>query len=977
MRHKFHVTVVLAMACLAWFTGILVPDIASAAVVEDSYFNVLQNSSFQLAKKGEVTLKPAYMSILSDNGHVLLAEEESKGFGSEVIMLAPNSEFTFQFDMEYAGGYHVLIDYMLPETDMRDKRIGLLINGEFQFYESRNIRLPEIWKDVSRDYSQDAFGNDIYPSSERVFRWQSSFLNHSMFNLSIPLIFSFRQGINTITIKSGSSPIFIGNISIVPQTNIMSFADYNTSFGNVTGVDDFFLSIPGHIYFEKSESHIRGGKSSDYNLYPYHPSKRRINHIPGEVWETPGDSVTYRFSVPKDGFYMIHLRYKQDFKEDMPVFKRILLNGDVAFAELHEYAFPHTPGGWENKTLTVNGENIRLFLTQGYNEISFESTASPYFETYERLRNLIHKISDLSLQIQKVTGNRTDRERDWNIIEFVPELSKILLESAEILESEHKRLLYLGGETDIPSISTLRVSSGLLRQFAEEPDSLVDNLDRFSQGSGSISHQIAEVLSELLEQPMSIANIYITDEDYELPLARVSFLQMLIEEVRKLLYSFIARQETNETLDSEKLNVWVNRSIPHVETLREMVDSEYTPNTGIAVNVSTMPDEQRLLLAVSAGRAPDIVLGASSYRPFDFALRGALRDFREFEDFGRSVENLNPEMFIPFIIDDRVYGIPETANITLLFYRKDILSKLGLEVPETWQDTLKMLPALSRYGMNFNTLFANLGGFKHFGATVPFIQQFEGPVYSEDGASVAFGDPRTVEAFRFMTDLFTRYSLAQSIPNFFNNFRYGVTPLGMSDFNTYVLLKNAAPELAGQWGIAPAIGVENEDGRILRYQPAVSTACIMLRSTQKPQEGWDFIKWWMSEDVQIRYADTLRLRYGSEFLWNTANIEALMQTAIFDDHERAVIYEQYAHIREIPRNPAYFAVERELSNAWNRVVFSGISPRIALDQAIISANREITRKLKEFGYMDLQGNLLRDFEMATAEKVLQWKEGEE
>ena len=977
MRHKFHIAVVLALACLACITGIFVPGIASAAVVEESYFNTLQDSAFQLAKKDEITLKPAYMSILSDNGHVLLPKEESKGFGSEVIMLAPNSEFTFRFEMEYAGGYHVLIDYMLPEVNMRDKRIGFLVNGEFQFYESRNVKLSEIWKDVSQEYSQDAFGNDIYPSSERVFRWQSSFLNHSMFNLSIPLIFSFRQGMNTITIENGSSPMLIGNIRIVSEIGLESYSEYKLSFNNQAEVEEFFLSIPGHLYFKKSESHIRGGKGTDYNLYPYHPAQRRINHLPGEVWEIPGDSVTYRFRIPKDGFYKIHLRYKQDFKEDMPVFKRILINGNVPFIEFNEYAFPHTPGGWENRTLTVSGENIRLFLTEGYNEITIQSTASPYFETYERLRNLIHTISDLSLQIQKVTGNRVDRERDWNIIEFVPDLSINLLRGAEILKSEHTRLLYIGGETDIPSISALGVASGLFRQFAEEPDTLVDNLDRFSQGSGSISHQIAEVLTELLEQPISIANIYVTGEDYELPPARISFFRMMIEEIRKLFYSFFARQETGQILDSEKLNVWVNRSIPHVETLREMVDSEYTPNKGVVVNISTMPDEQRLLLAVAAGRAPDIVLGASSYRPFDFALRGALRDFREFDDFGLYAENLNPEMFIPFVIDDRVYGIPETANITLLFYRKDILDKLGLEVPDTWQETLRMLPALSRYGMNFNTLFANLGGFKHFGATVPLIQQFGGPVYSEDGASVAFGDPRTVEAFRFMTDLFTRYSLAQSIPNFFNNFRYGVTPIGMSDFNTYILLKNAAPELAGQWGIAPAIGIETEDGRVLRYQPAVNTASIMMSTTQKPEEGWDFIKWWMSTDVQIRYADTLRLRYGPEFLWNTANIEALMETAIFDDQERDVIYEQYAHIREIPRNPAYFAVERELSNAWNRVVFSGVSPRIALDQAIIFANREITRKLKEFGYMDLHGNLLRPFDMSTAEKVMQWKEGEE
>ena len=33
-----------------------------------------------------------------------------------------------------------------------------------------------------------------------------------------------------------------------------------------------------------------------------------------------------------------------------------------------------------------------------------------------------------------------------------------------------------------------------------------------------------------------------------------------------------------------------------------------------------------------------------------------------------------------------VYGIPETQEFLMLFYRKDILGQLGLAVPETWED---------------------------------------------------------------------------------------------------------------------------------------------------------------------------------------------------------------------------------------------------------------------------------------------------
>ena len=54
---------------------------------------------------------------------------------------------------------------------------------------------------------------------------------------------------------------------------------------------------------------------------------------------------------------------------------------------------------------------------------------------------------------------------------------------------------------------------------------------------------------------------------------------------------------------------------------------------------------------------------------------------------------------------------------------------------------------------------------------------------------------------------------------------------------------------------------------------------------------------------------------------------------------------------EIYRHPALYAVEREISNAWNNVVIDGTPARIALDNAASEINREFRRKLEEFGYL--------------------------
>jgi hypothetical protein len=127
-------------------------------------------------------------------------------------------------------------------------------------------------------------------------------------------------------------------------------------------------------------------------------------------------------------------------------------------------------------------------------------------------------------------------------------------------------------------------------------------------------------------------------------------------------------------------------------------------------------------------------------------------------------------------------------------------------------------------------------------------------------------------------------------------------------------------------------------------------------------------------DTQVLYANDLQLRFGPEYIWNTANLKAFSASSAVDEKDKKVILDQLRQMKEIPRNPAYFAVERELSSAWNKVVFDGMSPRTALDQAIMTANREIAKKLKEFGYMDSQGKLIKPFVMADSAKIDRWKE---
>lgn len=78
------------------------------------------------------------------------------------------------------------------------------------------------------------------------------------------------------------------------------------------------------------------------------------------------------------------------------------------------------------------------------------------------------------------------------------------------------------------------------------------------------------------------------------------------------------------------------------------------------------------------------------------------------------------------------------------------------------------------------------------------------------------------------------------------------------------------------------------------------------------------------------------------------------------EHKK-IILEQWEWQKEAPRHPANYMVERSVSNIWNDVVVNGKELSDAIDSASLVSNREIERKLEEFGYMDGNGELVKPF----------------
>ena len=114
--------------------------------------------------------------------------------------------------------------------------------------------------------------------------------------------------------------------------------------------------------------------------------------------------------------------------------------------------------------------------------------------------------------------------------------------------------------------------------------------------------------------------------------------------------------------------------------------------------------------------------------------------------------------------------------------------------------------------------------------------------------------------------------------------------------------------------------------------------------------------------------------YGRRYLWNTANNVAFEKLS-WDEQDKEVILEQWSWLREVAKIPGSYIIEREISNIWNSVVFNDENLRSTVSDSIIKQNKEIGRKMQEFGYMDEQGNPIKAYIYPTAKTVQSWKDG--
>ena len=190
-----------------------------------------------------------------------------------------------------------------------------------------------------------------------------------------------------------------------------------------------------------------------------------------------------------------------------------------------------------------------------------------------------------------------------------------------------------------------------------------------------------------------------------------------------------------------------------------------SPESGITVKMKVITTG--LTEAILAGIGPDIAT-MSSVDTITWGLRNAVEALDEMNGFNEVMTWVDEAAVTPLQMTNakgefHTYGLPQTLDFYMMFYRADVLKAAGVEVPKTWQDLKDILPALQTSDLEVGmpgTLKAGtattyevqaLEGLKMF------LYQMGGQLYNDGGYSIALDENVALDAFEDYTNMFSQY----------------------------------------------------------------------------------------------------------------------------------------------------------------------------------------------------------------------------
>lgn len=860
----------------------------------------------------------------------------------EALMTEEDSTVTWQFSIPTSGMYAFQVDYYPLVGHGTEIQRTVQIDGEMVVAELENVSFSRVFKD-EKPIERVEGGDDIRYSSEEVKALLSANIADNNGFYGEALYFYLDEGIHTISFTSIQEPMAVQKITVFSERN--SYPNYDEYLAE-TNAEAVNGSLQGGItiyeaeeMYQKSDSGIYG--TSDFSSpmnSPYDYASMKLNVAGGDKWASAGQWVSYEIEVPETGYYNIGFRYRQE--DTKQAVRRLTIDGEVPFVEAEKIMFKKDDS-WQ-VSLAGGEAPYSFYLTEGKHEIRLEVVASDIKDSLIDAKEILDELNQINWSLMTVLGTEPDTNRDYQLDKYMPDIMPRLSACAEGLRGVVDEWIKLSEQRD-SSVAQVEQLAELLDEMAEKPAKIPQKYTYFRDSVSSY----ATLIEDEKHQPVLLDYIFVSEVNVELPKADSNWLVKIKCTILRFLASFTHNDSSLSSggeAEGETITVWIGNNLSggrdQALVLNHLIKQSFTAETGINVDLQLVP-AGTILTATLAGNGPDVALQLSGSTPVDYAMRNAVIPLSNFEDWEEVAERFAPESLEGFKYLDKVYAVPETMDYPVLFYRKDIMDSLGIDVNslETWDDLINVLPTIQSNNMNFAIPAI-------YTSYYMYLFQNGGSLYNHENTESMLDGKEALDAFNTYMKFYMSYGVPYSY-SLETRFRSGEIPIAVANYSVYNLISIAGPEIDGLWSIAPVPGTLREDGTFDDCVPVTTAGCSIMSSAKNPQMCWEFVKWWTSTETQYQYGMELESTLGYGARYNTANIEAVSMLP-WNAEERNVILNQLDALVGVPEIPGGYMTMRNVDFAIRTVYNEDSDARDTLRTYIDAIDEEIKLKREEF-----------------------------
>lgn len=905
-----------------------------------------------------------------------------EGDKSAAVVIPEEGYAAYKVNVKEAGYYNLYAE-VYPTTDADDRGIQIetkvQINGKVPFNGADAISFSRVYTDDG-ETKTDNQGNEIRATQiqDPNRAWMKVYFEDATGYEVEPYRFYLEKGENEIRLigvneKLVFRKLVVGNKEKTPSYEEYAKANVGTSgevpagyLQKVQGESAKRRSAPSlYATYDRTSSDTEY-QNKDGNVTQDNTDKQVLDMIGGTQWKVTNDWIEWDVPVEQEGDYVIGIKGRQGYNRGYIANRSLYIDDKIPFQEVSQIRFTYS-NTWEMMCLqNENGEAYKFHLTPGNHTVRLKITLGDLGQYLSQLSDSVFNMNKMYRTILVLTGTEPDEYRDYQIEKVYPEVIEAMaIESKRLYKIVDDVVAYTGEKGG--EISVAQTLAAQMETFVERPDKIPSTLSNFKENISSLGTSI----NNLSATPMDIDYIALAASKEDLPEVNETGFDKVVHECKLFINSFMsdssALGNVYDSKDADVIDVWITAGRDQSTILKNMVDQIFTPQTNIKVNVklidaantATSQGVNALLTSTMSGNGPDVALNIAQTEPVNYALRNAVVDLKQFgQELNQVLSEYRESAYIAYQFNDGLFALPETENYNVMFYRTDIVNEeLGINVEEqvkTWEDVLKILPILQKNNMSFAvpSVERKIGNTTNPDLANYYAQLYQrgGRLFDDSQMETTIGNTAGIKAFEFYTKLFTNYKLVKQY-DFANRFRSGEMPIGVADYSNFNTLAVFAPEIKGLWNFAMIPGIEKEDGTIDRSVQSWGTCSMMLRGAEergKLDKSWEFMKWWANSETQETYATELEAVMGASARYATAN-KKTFDTLSWSSKESAALKQQWEYAFGLPQVAGGYYLERHITNAIRKVMNNNEDPRETILDYVITINKEITNKRKEFG----------------------------